>query len=108
MRRIIGAIQHQDLAREIECIQSGERNHRLNSLNPFLDEDLLRVGGRIRHVQLPYGTRYQLVLPDKNPVVHKLITAVHRGNLHVGPAGVIANLRQRFWLLNVKRTVRKV
>lgn len=106
--KIVEAIQAHEFSREIESIQSDEPNHRLNSLKPFLDGDLLRVGGRIRHSKLPYGTKHQLILPNKNPVVRSLIEAVHRENLHVGPSAVITILRQQFWLLNAKSTVRNV
>lgn len=108
MKIIIGAIQLKELYSEIESVKVGETNHRLMNLNPFLDNDLLRVGGRISHSNLPYETKHQLILPDKNPLVRSLIAAVHRENLHAGPSSVIAILRQQFWLLNARSTVRKV
>lgn len=108
MMKIVGAVQEQEFSREIDKIKAGENNHRLVSLNPFLDNGLLRVGGRIRHAQLPYKTKHQLILPDKSPVIRSLLVATHRENMHVGVSSVITILRQQFWLLNAKSTVRKV
>lgn len=85
---IVGAVQHQEFGKEIECIRSGESNHRLNNLRPFLDGDLLRVGGRISQSQLPFEVKHQLILPDKSPVVRGLIADIHRENLHAACTSV--------------------
>ncbi|XP_065081797.1 uncharacterized protein LOC135704260 [Ochlerotatus camptorhynchus] len=91
MMKIVGAVQEQEFSREIDKIKAGENNHRLVSLNPFLDNGLLR-----------------LILPDKSPVIRSLLVATHRENMHVGVSSVITILRQQFWLLNGKSTVRKI
>ncbi|XP_062714536.1 uncharacterized protein LOC134291166 [Aedes albopictus] len=105
---IVGAIQHQEFAKEIECVRADEPNHRLNNLKPFLDEDLLRVGGRLGQSQLPFGVKHQLILPSNNPIVHGLINDVHRENHHAGNSMVQYLLRQHFWLINARSTIRKV
>ncbi|XP_055614977.1 uncharacterized protein LOC129761286 [Toxorhynchites rutilus septentrionalis] len=105
---IVGAVQHQEFTKEIECIRSGESNHCLNNLRPFLDKDLLRVGGRISNSQLPFEMKHQLILPDKSPIVRGLIADIHRENLHTGSSSVQYLLRQQFWLVNARSTIRKV
>ncbi|XP_062558256.1 uncharacterized protein LOC134223133 [Armigeres subalbatus] len=105
---IVGAIQHQEFSKEIECLRSNVPNHRLNNLKPFLEGDLLRVGGRLSHSQLPFGVKHQLVLPNKSPIVHRLIAEVHRENHHAGCTSVHYLLRQQFWLINARSTIRKV
>ncbi|XP_062713820.1 uncharacterized protein LOC134290657 [Aedes albopictus] len=105
---IVGAIQHQEFAKEIACVRADEPNHRLNNLKPFLDEDLLRVGGRLGQSQLPFGVKHQLILPSNNPIVHGLINDVHRENHHAGNSMVQYLLRQHFWLINARSTIRKV
>ncbi|XP_055527713.1 uncharacterized protein LOC129720280 [Wyeomyia smithii] len=105
---IVGAVQHQEFSKEIECIRSGEFNHRLNNLKPFLHNDLLRVGGRLSHSDLPFEVKHQLILPDKSPIVRGLIADIHRENLHTGCSSVQYLLRQQFWLINARSTIRKV
>ncbi|XP_062538710.1 uncharacterized protein LOC134206984 [Armigeres subalbatus] len=105
---IVGAIQHQEFSKEIECVRSNVPNHRLNNLKPFLEGDLLRVGGRLSHSQLPFGVKHQLILPNKSPIVHRLIAEVHRENYHAGCTSVHYLLRQQFWLINARSTIRKV
>lgn len=105
---ILGAVQHHEFAKEIECIRSGQSNHRLNSLKPFLDNDLLRVGGRLGQSHLPFEAKHQLILPHKSPVVRAMVAEIHRENLHAGCSSVQYLLRQQFWLVNARSTIRKV
>ncbi|XP_062714046.1 uncharacterized protein LOC134290850 [Aedes albopictus] len=107
-KQIIQAIQRSELQDEIDRLQAGEPCKRIGNLNPFLDDGLLRVGGRIRHSKLAYEVKHQWIVPDKHPVTRKLIAAVHRENLHAGPSSVITALRERYWILNARSTVRKV
>ncbi|XP_055622839.1 uncharacterized protein LOC129773754 [Toxorhynchites rutilus septentrionalis] len=59
-------VQHQEFAKEIECIVSEESNHRLNNSRPFLDKDLLQVGNRISNSQLPFEMKHPLkTIPPK-------------------------------------------
>ncbi|XP_062538935.1 uncharacterized protein LOC134207229 [Armigeres subalbatus] len=105
---IIRAIQRSELQDEIDRLQSGEPCKRIGNLNPFLDDGLLRVGGRIRHCNLPYDVKHQWIVPAKHPVTRNLIVAIHRENLHAGPNSILAALRERYWILNGRSTVRKV
>ncbi|XP_058839359.1 uncharacterized protein LOC131694869 [Topomyia yanbarensis] len=109
LKTIVGAIQSHEFAKEIECVARGDPEHRLNNLNPFIEENLLRVGGRIRHAShLPYDSKHQLLLPNTSQVTRSLISAIHRENLHVGPAGVLAILKHQFWVLKPRSTIRQV
>lgn len=108
MRWIIRAIQHQDLPEVVSAVKNSKPLQRYQDLNLFLDGDLLRVGGRIRHANLAFGNKHQLLLPNRNVITHRLIATIHRENLHVGPSGVIAILRQQFWVVNARSTVRMV
>ncbi|XP_055615031.1 uncharacterized protein LOC129761338 [Toxorhynchites rutilus septentrionalis] len=62
------AVQHQEFAKEIECIVSEESNHQnLNNSRPFLDKGLLQVGDRISNSQLPFEMKHPLrtILPKE-------------------------------------------
>lgn len=107
---IVKLVQAEAFHTEIAALLDDKRaRHRLCGLNPFLDVDgLLRVGGRIKHAFIPYDSRHQMVLPAKHPVTELLIRHLHEENLHLGQRGLLAVVRQRFWPLNVKTTIRKV
>ncbi|XP_065078611.1 uncharacterized protein LOC135701683 [Ochlerotatus camptorhynchus] len=108
LKVIVRVIQLQHFGEEIINIASCEYCKRLSKLNPFLDDGLIRVGGRLRHSSLPYGVMHQLVLPSHELIVQSLIVALHRENLHAGPSALLAQLRRQFWVLGARSAVRKV
>ncbi|XP_076301460.1 uncharacterized protein LOC143219342 [Lasioglossum baleicum] len=84
------------------------RQSPLISLNPYLDADgLLRVGGRLSNSALPEITKHPIILTS-HPLVLLLINYLHLKLLHAGPQLTLAQLRQEFWLLRARPTVRKV
>ncbi|XP_062703578.1 uncharacterized protein LOC134286032 [Aedes albopictus] len=108
MMTIIGVVQRLELSDEINLISSGKHSRRLGPLDPILVDGLLRVGGRLENSHLPYEARHQVLLPNKSPVCELLIRDMHLENLHLGPSGLMSLMRQRFWLINAKSTIRKV
>ncbi|XP_045456928.1 uncharacterized protein LOC123666956 [Melitaea cinxia] len=81
----------------------------LGRLNPFLDDaGMLRVGGRLRNSQLPYGARHPLLLPKDGPFVRLLVTYHHLKNAHAGCNALSAILQREFWILAGRRTIRSV
>ena len=101
-------VQHLEMPEEVALIASEKPSRRLGALDPMLVDGLLRVGGRLENSRLPYDARHQILLPNKSPVCELLIRDMHLENLHLGPSGLLSLLRQRFWLVNAKSTIRKV
>lgn len=51
----------------VECKQPINKNSRLVTLNPFMDENkLLRVNGRLVNTDLSYNERHPIILPEKS------------------------------------------
>ncbi|XP_055633678.1 uncharacterized protein LOC129774015 [Toxorhynchites rutilus septentrionalis] len=106
---IIRLVQSIEYPEEISCISRGEVPKKLANLSPFMDDKgLLRVGGRLQNSSLRYNSKHQLLLPHGHPVVEALVRAIHVEHLHVGPSGLLAILREMFWITRAKSTVRKV
>ena len=83
--------------------------HKLSPLNPYIDEGgLLRVGGRLRNARIPVQAKNQMILPKDHPVTRLLILHNHRINGHVGQEHVLANLREKFWILNGRVAMRSL
>lgn len=96
---------------EISCIRKNQPvKGKLRNLNPMFDETerLLRVGGRIRHSDLPREQKHPLILPEGHHLTEILIDALHRENLHVGRNGLLAVIRRRFWPVNAKRVIHRL
>ncbi|XP_020901286.1 uncharacterized protein LOC110239872 [Exaiptasia diaphana] len=65
---LIKEAQKTEFAEEIESLQKEHcvsRRSKLVSLCPFLDGDLLRVGGRLNLGKLPYDQKHPIFLPKK-------------------------------------------
>lgn len=81
----------------------------IRRLTPFLDEKcLIRVGGRLRHSDLPYDSRHPYLLPKDGPFVRLLIRHFHVENSHVGPNALQAILSREFWILSARRIIRHI
>ena len=78
-------------------------------LRPFLDGDgTLRVGGRLQNSTLEYQSKHQLLLPSKYHVTKLLIMDVHESVGHLGQEYVLTNLRQKYWIIQGRASVRRV
>ena len=84
-------------------------NSKLLSLSPVLDEEeILRVGGRLRNSQLQFEAKHPALLPRKHAVTDMVIRYEHERLLHAGVQTTIASLRQKYWPLSVKNTAKRI
>ena len=77
-------------------------------LDPYIDDGVLRVGGRLRRSNLPDTAKYPVILPRKNHVTVLLIRDVHQRLGHIGRNHVIAALREKYWIVSANSAVRSV
>lgn len=106
---IIRMLQQSELQEEMQSIQRGELPKRFATLQAFIDSDgLLRVGGRLQNSKLPYDAKHQLLLPQKHRVTKMLVKKLHEDRLHEGQSGLLAAVRQKFWITNARSVIRKV
>jgi len=80
----------------------------IHRLDPFLDKGILRVGGRLKCADLPQETKHPVILPQKSHVTTLLIRQAHKKLGHAGRGHVIANLREKYWIIKVNAAVRHV
>ena len=67
----------------------------------------LRVEGRIHKSLLPEEEKHPIILPSNHHVVKLLIDDVHCQELHAGVEHTLSVLRQTFWLIKGRSTVRR-
>ena len=76
------------------------RNNSLLQMRPFLSDDgLLKVGGHLKHANIPTSTKHQIILPGKSRVSRMLVQHYHQEDAEVGLNRMISNLRLRYWIV---------
>ena len=80
----------------------------LIGLNPIFDEGLIKVGGRIRHANIPKESKHQIILFKDHPLTHLTTRNVHEDNLHVGREHTLAIIRQQYWIPNCRGMIRRI
>ncbi|XP_036346982.1 uncharacterized protein LOC118756317, partial [Rhagoletis pomonella] len=109
---IIKNVQGKHFKEEIKSLQKGKvvtSNSKLSTLSPFLDNDgLIRVGGRIENSKLSFEAKHPILLPYGDKYVELMIKGLHIKHLHVGPQGLLAIIRQKYWPLRGKQLTTKI
>lgn len=105
-------VQRTSFPKEIEALSVSNplpKGSRLVKLVPhwFSEDSTLRLAGRVEYSHLPHDEKHQMILPADHRLVLLLIRQAHIRTIHGGPQLCIANLRQRWWILNVRRQVQK-
>lgn len=107
-RFLIREVQREHFASEFKLLSEGKDCPALfKHLNPFLDDGIIRVGGRLSHANLSYDHKHPAVLPKRDPFINLVIEYYHKTNFHTGPNLVLSMLRQKFWILSGRGVVRK-
>lgn len=85
-RRIIKIVQAFSFSEEIRLLsQSKElsRGSKILSLNPFLDDDnILRVGGRLKNAESPYTVQHPILLHKSHSITDLIVRHYHLKGHH--------------------------
>ena len=73
-----------------------KNNSPIQCLDPFSENGILRVGGRLRRADLPHETKHPAILPRKSHVTTLLIHDAHKQLGHAGRGHVISSLREKY------------
>ena len=75
----------------------------------FIDDlDVLRCRGRINNSGLDIASKNPILLPPHHLWVKLLIQRVHYDIKHSGTADTLSTIREKFWILKGRQTVKKV
>ncbi|XP_067613493.1 uncharacterized protein [Eurosta solidaginis] len=98
--------------KDIDQLQNLQQLHCKSTLirySPFIDESgVLRVGGRIKHVDINYNIKFPIILPKDAKISLLIVRHKHEINMHAGVEATFALVRQKFWILGCRNLVRKV
>lgn len=108
---IVKIIQNESFSDEKKCLKNKQninKKSKLIKLNVFIDdEEMIRVGGRLKNSNIPFDAKHQIILPKNNEVTNLIITEAHKLALHGGPKVVESVLRQKYWIIDSQSTIKK-
>lgn len=70
------------------------------------EQGILKLRGRLEHSLCPEGQKHPMILPDVSYLADLLIRQAHKETFHGGYQVMAATLRQRFWIMNLRRAIR--
>lgn len=93
----------------IDITKQGQVKKRssLRKLSPYLEQDLLRVGGRLQDAKVPQEIKHPIILPKNSRLTHLLIRDAHLKLLHGGNLLTTNYIRSRYWVIGLKSLVKK-
>ena len=106
------SVQTEAFAPELLYLESQNQDTppiRVSQFGLFVDRSgLLRCQGRINNAQLSLATKNPVLLPSSHQWVKLLIQHVHDDINHSGTADTLATLREKYWILKGRQTVKKI
>ncbi|XP_044760769.1 uncharacterized protein LOC123318219 [Coccinella septempunctata] len=109
---LVSIIRHEQrkyFGDEILMIKNEERLPKsLRVLNPFMKDDVIRVGGRLRNADMPYDNKFPILIPSKSVLAKLLITEIHVQYMHAGIETTLSLLKRNYWILGAKRITRRI
>ena len=80
----------------------------LIKLCPFIDDDdILRVGGRLKNTKAPFDIVHPIILPSCY-ITELIIQDVHAATGHMGRETVLNQIRKKFWIIKANSTTRRI
>lgn len=111
-KSILLLVQKEEFANEINDLQRNQsvnKQSKLLTLNPFLDQDnLIRVGGRIQKSQISTDQKHPIILPANHFITKIIMQEQHIFQLHCGSQALLAAIRLRYWPLAGISNARKI
>ena len=100
---ILIVVQKETFTSEYQCLKSHSPlkiRSKLLQLSLILVNNLIKVGGHLRHSNLPQYHKHQTILPANHHVTTLIINHFHENYPHCGRDQTLAVIREQFWIIN--------
>ena len=73
-----------------------------------MDKDgLIRVGGRLKHANISYNWKQQIILLRDHSISEKIAREYHNHS-HLETENLLVNLRKRYWIIQGRVLVKQI
>ena len=112
MKAIIKLSQAESFSQELQQLKTKGQvstSSQLLQLQPFVSEEgIILVGGRLRKADISMDAQHPIILHGCSWISKLLVTHEHRLNCRDGIESLVANIRQRFWIIGVRMLTKRV
>ena len=108
---IFELVQRENFASELKYLQVSNvvlNQSKLLQLNPILRKSLIKVGGRLKHANIPNQSKHQIILLAKHHAASLIIQYYHEISYHSGRDQKLSQICQSYWIVNGKSAARKI
>lgn len=84
------------------------KKSKILNLNPFMHNNLIRVGGRLKHSNYSFDKKHQIILPASHRLTELILQEEHKRLLHCGAQNLLASVRERFWPISGRNACKKI
>ena len=77
-------------------------------LDPFLDNGIIRVGGRLRSSNLPYEAKHPILIPHDSALAVLILRSIHITIGHQGKNAMFSELRRHYWIPLVGQLIKQM
>ncbi|MEM7282789.1 MAG: hypothetical protein AAF438_14300 [Pseudomonadota bacterium] len=108
---IVRCIQRKTYQAEADALERGKdlsKQSKILKLTPFIDETgLIRAGGRLEHADMAPAQKHPIILPRNHPASTAIVNDAHAKLAHSGVEAVVAEIRGRFWIPQLRALVKQ-
>lgn len=110
-RALIRHAQQESFADELQRMKTSRpitKSSRLFRLDPVMEEGILRVRGRIGAANAPIEMKRPVILDGRHHIARLIVLREHCAAGHANRERVTNDLRQRYWVIHLRPTVRRI
>jgi hypothetical protein len=112
-RTIISLVQRLSFPDELRDLKGKsqacvKKSSSIVKLKPMLSKDgILRVSGRISEAPTTFDSKHQMILPQNHHVTTLIIRFYHQQLGHCGQEQLLSRLREEFWIIKGRATIKR-
>ncbi|KAL4009002.1 hypothetical protein ACER0C_002854 [Sarotherodon galilaeus] len=109
--QIIKFCQRKSYAEEISCLQRGEsvkRSSHIYKLNPVLEDDVLRVGGRLSRAVMSEDSKHPVIIAKELHISNLILQHIHKEVGHGGRNHILSKLHKKYWIPGAGTLIRSI
>ncbi|KAM9709232.1 uncharacterized protein ACNS7B_023621 [Menidia menidia] len=108
---LIKVAQQEAFGEELKLLSQSQKlrkTHKMYELDPFLEDGVLRVGGRLRRSSASLEFKHPVILPKEGVVTHLILDHCHKRTQHQGRGQTMNDLRAYgYWIMGASKVVAK-